>query len=200
VTNLSFLSTTRSRAIPTLGALATAVLIAGCGSSGSSSTITVGNENTSDNALIKAGASATEKAPEKAPETTPTAKTPVSGPLSKAPTVAPQSGPAPTKLVVKDIIKGTGKEVTSPTQSVTVNYLGVLFHGGTEFDSSWKRKEPATFSLQGVIPGWTQGIPGMRVGGRRELIIPAALAYGAKGQGSIPPNAPLVFVIDLLGT
>jgi peptidylprolyl isomerase len=75
----------------------------------------------------------------------------------------------------------------------------VLYHGGQEFDSSWKRGEPATFSLSGVIPGWTQGIPGMRVGGRRELVIPASLAYGSKGQGTIPPNAPLVFVIDLLG-
>jgi peptidylprolyl isomerase len=76
----------------------------------------------------------------------------------------------------------------------------VLYNGGKEFDSSWSRGEPATFSLSGVIPGWTRGMIGMQVGGRRELIIPASLAYGAKGQGSIPPNAPLVFVIDLLGT
>jgi FKBP-type peptidyl-prolyl cis-trans isomerase len=199
VTYSSLLSTLRFRALPALLALGTGALIAGCGSSGSSSTITVGNENSADTALVKAS----EKTPEKtatAPASTTAAKTPTSGPLSKAPTVIPPAGPAPTKLVIKDIIKGTGKEVTSPSESVTVNYTGVLFNGGKEFDSSWKRGEPATFTLQGVIPGWTQGIPGMKVGGRRELIIPAALAYGAKGQGSIPPNAPLVFVIDLLGT
>ncbi len=79
----------------------------------------------------------------------------------------------------------------------------MLFKGGKEFDASWKRNEPSTFTLgKGeVIPGWDQGIPGMKVGGRRELVIPAALAYGAQGSPpSIPPNAPLVFVIDLLGT
>ena len=83
-----------------------------------------------------------------------------------------------------------------------VNYVGVLYRGGKVFDASWKRGEPTTFALeQGkLIAGWTQGIPGMKVGGRRELIIPAALAYGAKGSPpSIPPSAPLVFVIDLLG-
>jgi len=196
VTYSNILSTLRSRAIPSLAATAAAILIAGCGSSGSSSTITLGNENSADNAIVKSGATAGEKATE--PTTTP--KTPTTGPLSKPPTVTPPSGPAPTKLVIKDIIKGTGKEVTSPSASVTVNYVGVLYNGGKEFDSSWKRNEPATFSLSGVIPGWTQGIPGMKVGGRRELIIPAALAYGAKGQGAIPPNSPLIFVIDLLGT
>jgi peptidylprolyl isomerase len=79
----------------------------------------------------------------------------------------------------------------------------VLFNGGKEFDASWKRSEPFTFTLgQGkVIPGWDQGVPGMKIGGRRELIIPAALAYGANGSPpTIPPNAPLVFVVDLLGT
>ncbi len=180
-----------------LAALAAgAALLAGCGSGGSGSTITVGNENPKDNALIGSGGSSSPSST----ATTPTAKTPTSGPLATKPAVTPPSGPPPTKLVIKDLIKGTGKEVTSPSQSVTVNYVGVLYNGGKEFDSSWKRGEPATFSLSGVIPGWTQGIPGMRVGGRRELIIPAALAYGAKGQGTIPPNAPLVFVIDLLGT
>jgi peptidylprolyl isomerase len=175
------------------------ILIAGCGSSGSSSSIGVGNENTTDNALIKAGASANEKAPEKATETT-AAKTPATGPLSKKPTVSVPAGAPPTKLVIKDLIKGTGKEVTSPSTTVTVNYVGVLYKGGKEFDSSWKRAEASSFPLSGVIPGWTKGIPGMKVGGRRELVIPSALAYGAKGSPpSIPPNAPLVFVIDLLG-
>ena len=104
--------------------------------------------------------------------------------------------------MIKDIVKGTGAEAKAG-QSVTVNYVGVLFNGGKQFDASWKRKEPFTFALgKGrVISGWDQGIAGMKVGGRRELIIPAPLAYGAKGSPpSIPANAALVFVVDLLGT
>jgi peptidylprolyl isomerase len=186
------------RPTTTLATLGVAVLIAGCGSSGSSGTIGVGNENTSDSAL----ATSTSSTP--ATPTTPAAasvKTPASGPLSKKPVVSVPTGPAPTKLEIKDLIKGTGPEVKSPSASVTVNYVGVLYKGGKEFDSSWKRSETATFSLSGVIPGWTKGIPGMKVGGRRELIIPAELAYGAKGSPpTIPPNAPLVFVIDLLAS
>ena len=128
-------------------------------------------------------------------------KTPTSGPLSKEPNVSVPAGAAPTKLETKEIIKGTGAEAKAG-QPVTVNYVGVLFKGGKVFDASWKRKEPLTFTLgQGaVIKGWDQGVAGMKVGGRRELIIPAALAYGSKGAGSsIPPNSPLVFVVDLLG-
>ena len=181
-----------------LGAVTTATLLAGCGS-GNSSTITVGNENTGDKALIRSsGTSSTATTP----TTTATAKTPTTGPLSKEPTVKPPSGAPPTTLVVKDLVKGTGAEAQLG-KPITVNYTGVLYHGGKQFDSSWKRGEPTTFTLeQGkLIPGWTQGIPGMKVGGRRELVIPAALAYGAKGSPpSIPPNEPLVFVIDLLGT
>jgi peptidylprolyl isomerase len=188
----------RSAALCALGALAAAAVLAGCGS-GESSTITVGNENKADSALIKSSGSSTTATTPSNP--TITAKTPTSGPLSKEPTVTPPSGPPPTTLVVKDLIKGTGAEAKLG-KPITVNYTGVLYHGGKQFDSSWKRGEPATFSLeQGkLIQGWTQGIPGMKVGGRRELVIPAALAYGAKGSPpSIPPNEPLVFVIDLLG-
>jgi peptidylprolyl isomerase len=185
-----------SSAAVALASLAAAALIAGCGSSGSSSTITVGNENKADEAMAKKSASAT------APTSTSAAvKTPTSGPLSKEPTVTvPKSAP-PAKLVVKDLIKGTGPEAKSG-QPVTVNYVGVLFKGGKVFDASWKKKEPFTFTLgqRSVIKGWEQGVAGMKVGGRRELIIPASLGYGAKGAGSaIPPNAPLVFVVDLLG-
>jgi peptidylprolyl isomerase len=187
----------RSRTSLGLATLAAAVLIAGCGSSGSSSTIGVGQENKGDEALAKSSAPAAST-PTTAP--TATAKTPTSGPLSTKPSVSVPTGGAPAKLVVKDIIKGTGPAATA-AKPVTVNYVGVLFKGGEEFDSSWKTGAPATFSLQGVIPGWTQGIPGMKVGGRRELIIPAALAYGPQGRPpTIPKNAPLVFVIDLLGT
>jgi peptidylprolyl isomerase len=190
-------STLRSRAGLGAAALLTAFVIAGCGSGGSS-TITVGNENSADNSLIKAGASTTSTTPT---STTATVKTPTSGPLSKEPTVTPPSGPAPAKLETKELIAGTGAEAKAG-ETITVNYVGVLYKGGKEFDASWKRKETFSFALgKGqVIPGWDQGIVGMKVGGRRELIIPSALAYGAKGSPpTIPANAPLVFVVDLLG-
>ncbi|HEY2719293.1 MAG TPA: FKBP-type peptidyl-prolyl cis-trans isomerase [Solirubrobacteraceae bacterium] len=183
------LTRTRSRALLGLAALAAAGLIAGCGGSSSESGIGVGVENKSDEALAK---SAEVKV----------ATTPTSGPLATEPKVAPLTGPAPTALEKKDLVVGTGKEAKAG-ETVTVNYVGVLYKGGKEFDASWKRKEPFQFKLgQGsVIKGWDQGVAGMKVGGRRELVIPAELGYGKTGSPpAIPPNAPLVFVIDLLGT
>jgi peptidylprolyl isomerase len=180
-----------------LATLGVAVLIAGCGSSDSSS-IAVGNESDVSSIPHVTG----EKTTPATTTPTSTAKTPTSGPLSTQPTVPPSSGAAPTTLVTKEIIKGTGPEAKAG-DSVTVNYVGVLYHGGKEFDASWKRNEPFTFALgKGqVIAGWDQGVAGMKVGGRRELIIPSELAYGKRGSPpSIPPNAPLVFVVDLLGT
>jgi peptidylprolyl isomerase len=129
-----------------------------------------------------------------------TAKTPTSGPLASKPAVTVPTGAAPATLETKELIKGTGPEAKAG-QPVTVNYVGVLYRGGKEFDSSWKRSEPFAFTLgKGqVIKGWDQGVAGMKVGGRRELIIPAELAYGKTGSPpTIPPNAPLVFVVDLL--
>jgi FKBP-type peptidyl-prolyl cis-trans isomerase len=139
--------------------------------------------------------------------TTPTTSTPAAttpkppSPLSKKPVVSVPSGPAPTKLQVKDLITGTGPAAKAGSQ-LTVNYVGVLYKGGKEFDSSWKRNQPFPFQLgQGaVIKGWDQGLVGMKVGGRRELIIPADLAYGKAGSPpTIPPDSALVFVVDLLG-
>jgi peptidylprolyl isomerase len=120
--------------------------------------------------------------------------------LASKPVVAVPTTPPPTKLVTKDLVPGTGQTVKSG-QTVTVNYVGVLYKTGKEFDSSWSRNQPSTFPLTpgGVISGWVQGIPGMKVGGRRELIIPAGLAYGKTGRPpTIPPNSALVFVVDLL--
>lgn len=179
-----------------LAALGATALIAGCGSSGSSSTITVGAENKADEAL------ADKSAPTSSTSTSATAaaKTPTSGPLSKEPHVTPPSGPPPSKLVTKEIITGTGTEAKTGS-AVAVNYVGALYKTGKVFDASWKRNEPFPFTLgKGqVIPGWEQGVVGMKVGGRRELIIPPALGYGAKGSPpSIPPNETLVFIVDLL--
>lgn len=179
-----------------LAALGASALIAGCGGSGSSSTITVGAENKADEALANQSATTSSTST----STAAAAKTPTSGPLSKEPHVTPPSGPPPTKLVTKEIVKGTGTEAKTGS-AVAVNYVGALYKTGKVFDASWKRNEPFTFTLgKGqVIPGWEQGIVGMKVGGRRELIIPAALGYGAKGSPpSIPPNEALVFIVDLL--
>jgi len=186
-----FPSTTRSRAGLLAAALCATVLIAGCGSSGSSSTVTVGNENSADNSLVTAGET----------KTTAAATTPTSGALSKEPTVTPPSGPPPAKLETKELIVGTGPEAKAG-DSVTVNYVGVLYKDGKKFNASWETGKPFTFTLgKGeVIKGWDQGIVGMKVGGRRELIIPASLAYGAAGRPpTIPKNEALVFVVDLLG-
>jgi peptidylprolyl isomerase len=122
--------------------------------------------------------------------------------LSKKPVVTVPKTPPPTTLVKKDLIVGTGATAAAG-KTVTVNYVGVLYKNGKEFDSSWKNGQPASFQLttgpNGVIPGWVQGIPGMKVGGRRELIVPPSLGYGAKGSPpTIPPNSTLVFVVDLL--
>jgi peptidylprolyl isomerase len=179
-----------------LAALGATALIAGCGSSGNSSTITVGSENKTDEALASKSATTSSTST----STTAAAKTPTSGPLSKEPHVTPPSGPPPTKLVTKEIIAGTGTEAKTGS-AVAVNYVGALYKTGKVFDASWKRNEPFTFTLgkSQVIPGWEQGVVGMKVGGRRELIIPAALGYGAKGSPpSIPPNETLVFIVDLL--
>ena len=191
---------TRARAGLTVLALGAAAFAAGCGGSGGSSTITVGNENKADSKLI--GSASPASTTPSAATTPTTATTPTSGALATEPTVTPPTGAAPTKLERKDLIVGTGPEAKAG-QTVTVNYVGVLFKGGKEFDASWKRKEPFTFKLGvgSVIKGWDEGVVGMKVGGRRELVIPSNLAYGPKGSGAaIPPNAPLVFVIDLLGT
>jgi peptidylprolyl isomerase len=121
--------------------------------------------------------------------------------LSKKPVITVPKTPAPTQLVVKDLIPGTGK-TAAPGATITVNYVGDLYSNGQEFDSSWKRNMPFTTALKsgvgGVIEGWVKGIAGMKVGGRRELIIPPGLAYGKTASGSIPANSTLIFVVDLL--
>ncbi len=115
-----------------------------------------------------------------------TAKVPPA--LSKQPAVPVPKGQPPAHLVVKDLIKGTGQSLGAG-QTATFNYVGVLYQTGKVFDSSWQRNQPFTTQLtQGsVIPGWVQGLPGMKVGGRRELIVPPVLAYGKAGN---PPSVP----------
>ena len=123
--------------------------------------------------------------------------------LNKIPSVGSTAKTPPSKLLVKDLVVGKGQAAT-PTSSVSVKYTGVLYCDGTEFDGPAEHGDKAiSFSLTGVVPGFTQGIGGttgiapMKVGGRRIIIMPAALGYGSGGQGSIPANAPLVFVVTL---
>ena len=106
-------------------------------------------------------------------------------------------GPAPTELVITDLIVGTGDEAQAG-ETVDVHYVGVEFDSGEQFDSSWDRGESITFPLAGLIAGWQEGIPGMKVGGRRQLVIPPELAYGPAGGGHRLSGRTLVFVIDLL--
>lgn len=136
--------------------------------------------------------------------TTPTTVNPPIPPaLAKKPTVSVPKGAPPKNLVIKDLIKGTGKTAKAGN-TVTVNYVAVLYKNGQQFGTTWTSGPHTPFQAQltsgpsGVIQGWVKGVPGMKVGGRRELIIPPSLGYGSRAAGSIPPNSTLVFVIDLL--
>ena len=116
------------------------------------------------------------------------------------PEVEIPEGDPPKELVIEDLEEGDGDEAQAGDQ-LTVDYVGVLYDGGDEFDESFSKPEPFQFVLgQGsVIPGWDEGLEGMKVGGRRQLIIPPDQAYGPQGQPpDIPPDSTLVFVIDLL--
>ena len=116
------------------------------------------------------------------------------------PEVDPPEGDIPFELGIDDLTVGDGDEATAG-KKVTVHYVGVSFLTGEQFDASWDRGQPFEFKLgKGqVIPGWDQGVAGMKVGGRRRLTIPSAMAYGARGAGGvIKPHEPLVFVVDLI--
>ncbi len=123
----------------------------------------------------------------------------VSTDLSTRPEPAIPDGEPPAELVSEDIVEGDGAELKAG-DTAEVEYVGVLYDTGEEFDASWER-EPIEFELGAgeVIPGWDQGLEGMKEGGRRQIIIPSELAYGPTGQPpAIPPDAALVFVVDLL--
>jgi peptidylprolyl isomerase len=116
------------------------------------------------------------------------------------PVIDKPEGDVPFELGIDDVVPGDGAEATKG-KKLTVHYVGVSFSSGEEFDASWNRGQPFSFRLgKGqVIPGWDLGVAGMRVGGRRKLTIPSAMAYGARGAGGvIKPHEPLVFVVDLL--
>ena len=157
-------------------------------------------------ALLAAGCGGEEEPPKAKNQPSPNepqqpASTPETPPeLQTKPKVEKGKGSPPKKVETEDIVVGKGKTATAGSQ-VTVNYVGVLFESGKEFDASWERKQPFPFQLGAgmVIPGWAKGVEGMKVGGRRKLTIPPEQAYGEQGSPpTIGPNETLVFVIDLL--
>ena len=118
--------------------------------------------------------------------------------MSSKPQVEFPEGPAPTELQIKDLVVGDGAEAVRGGV-VDVHYVGVEYETGEEFDSSWDRGQSANFPLDALIPGWQEGIPGMKVGGRRELTVPPQLAYGPDSAGHRLSGKTLIFIIDLLG-
>jgi peptidylprolyl isomerase len=170
-----------TRIAPAALLAAAAIAVAGCGGGGKSTT-----------ADIPAGP---------APSAPPPAQASTNLKDTKSKPIIPKpSGSPPTKLVVRDIVTGKGK-AAKKGDNLSMQYVGITFADGKEFDASWDRGAPLQLQLgKGmVIKGWDQGLVGIKPGGRRELIIPAKLAYGAQGRPpAIPPNAALVFVVDAL--
>lgn len=123
----------------------------------------------------------------------------VTGDTTTGPTIGQPKGQPPTALFSADIVKGGGAAATA-TSNVTVQYTLVAWSTGKVVESSWSSGQPSSFPLAGVIKGWQEGIPGMREGGRRLLIIPPSLGYGATAQGPIAANETLIFVVDLIKT
>jgi len=120
---------------------------------------------------------------------------------NEKPEIDPPDGPPPADLEITDLTEGDGPEAAAG-QTVNVHYVGVAHSTGEEFDASYNRGEPLTFRLGigQVISGWDQGVQGMKVGGRRRLVIPPHLAYGDRGAGGvIGPGETLIFVVDLVG-
>jgi hypothetical protein len=177
--------------------------------------------NASKPSASTASTAASSSSPAAQPPAAPAPTTPCAGPtgataafkgvtisgatdLKKAPKVSSKGTDKLTTLLCQDLVVGKGKAAT-PTSTVNVQYAGVLYSNGTAFDSSWsKGGKPVQFPLTGVVPGFTQGIGGagkvapMRVGGRRVMILPPSLGYGAQANGPIPANSTLVFVVDLV--
>ncbi len=181
-----------------LALTAAALAAAGCGGSTKSS-----NASNTGTATQSAGATQPPPpAPSSAPRAVQVKPSPAEANPAAKPTPARGKGRPPGKLIVQDLIVGKGKRAKAG-DVVAVQYVGVLFRNGKQFDASWKGNRAGTpfrFTLGsgGVIRGWDEGVPGMRVGGRRRLIIPAELAYGAEGSPpTIPGNAALIFDIDL---
>ncbi|MFM2214856.1 MAG: hypothetical protein RJA88_225 [Actinomycetota bacterium] len=115
----------------------------------------------------------------------------------QAPTISKPEGTPPAELTFSDVIVGTGAEVL-PTSTLTVHYTLMAWSTGKIIESSWSG-QPATFPLAQVVEGWQKGLPGAKAGGRRLLILPPSMGYGASGSGPIGPNETLIFSVDIIG-
>ena len=175
------------RKISAIAAISVLVL-SGCGAKSVSNDATATNPTTPDPRVPKVVGTTNP--------TPPAANPKVSGAAGSKPVIGAPQGTAPATLVTNDIIVGTGKEAVA-TSTLTVHYTLMAWSTGQVIESSWDGGSPATFPLSGVIVGWQQGIPGMKEGGRRLLVIPAELGYGAAGGGPIGPNETLIFVVDV---
>ena len=162
--------------------LSSSVLLVGCSTDGGSpSDAPRGSANgNSNNSTNSSGASMPE----------------VTGAANEAPTISAPQGNPPSDLQIKDVIEGTGKAAAADS-TLTVHYTLMAWSTGKVVESSWS-SQPATFGLNQVIVGWQKGIPGMKEGGRRLLVIPPSLGYGEAGGGPIGPNETLIFVVDLI--
>lgn len=121
----------------------------------------------------------------------------VSAVAGEAPTISAPTGTPPSELTTSDVIVGTGAEVL-PTSTLTVHYTLMAWSTGKIIESSWGG-QPAEFPLANVVEGWQKGLPGAKVGGRRLLVLPPEMGYGAAGSGPIGPNETLIFAVDILG-
>ena len=184
----------RTTASAVLAALALTAA-AGCG----------GDEEEAASSAAGTATATTEETPTTPAETAPAEAAPgdaeISTNLEERPKIPARSGEPPAELQVNDVVEGDGPAAKAG-DTVQVRYVGGFYESGEEFDASWNGgKQTFDFPLgaQMVIPGWDQGLEGMKVGGRRELIIPPDLGYGSEGTGPIPGGATLVFVVDLVG-
>src|SRR4051794_5479616 len=172
---------------------AVALIAAGCGDDNKP-----GSQNPGSNAAPTPASPPTEPAQPKATSGQAPAVNNATD-LTKKPEITTPSGDPPTALIKKDLVTGKGPAI-KPGQMATVQYVGNSWSTGKEFDASWNRGQPFSFPLgQGqVIQGWDEGVKGMKVGGRRELVIPPEQGYGPSGSPpAIAPNETLVFVVDL---
>jgi peptidylprolyl isomerase len=197
VTRLNFNSIFRLLALG-----ATCAGLAACGSSNKTADIPSGSGDSS--AATATTPTTTTQTTAKPTFATPTAEikkiaAAVGTSTKKKPTIIKPSGKPPTQLTVVDIVPGKGAGAQNG-DTLTVDYAGDSWSTGKEFDASWKRGQPFPLTLgQGsVIKGWDQGLVGMKPGGRRLLVIPPDVGYGASGSGTtIKPNETLIFVVDL---
>ena len=120
----------------------------------------------------------------------------VSAVAGQAPTISKPEGTPPSELTTEDVIVGTGAEVLA-SSTLTVHYILMAWSTGKIIESSWSG-QPATFPLANVVEGWQKGLPGAKAGGRRLLVIPPAMGYGAAGAGPIGPNETLIFAVDII--